>query len=199
MGYARIETVRACMGVILLAASAVAVSAPPLYRWVDDKGKVHYGDSLPPQQSGKGHRELDRLGRVTQDVSKGSPKSEEEKRERQEEGLRATAAQQRRDRALLSTYANVEEIHQARERANRLAGGKIQSLQTRLDEATSAIKKLTAGKPANDPATRKRVEDSQAEIDALVKTIAKQDHELRELNGRFDSDVARFLQLTGQR
>ncbi|MBI5331071.1 MAG: DUF4124 domain-containing protein [Betaproteobacteria bacterium] len=190
---------RTILAGILLAAPLLTVAAPT-YRWVDERGKVHYSDTLPAQQTGKGHRELDKQGRVTQEHTRGAmtPEEREEENERQEQALRHTATQQRRDRALLSTYANTEEINQARMRSNQLAGNKIKSLQTRLEEANSTLKKLTGGKLATDPAARKQSEEMQVEIDSLTKLIAKQEHELKEMNARFDSDVQRYIQLTGK-
>ncbi len=35
---------------VLAAAVSTSASAGPLYRWVDDEGKVHYGDQPPPEK-----------------------------------------------------------------------------------------------------------------------------------------------------
>ena len=174
-------------------------SRPATYRWVDEKGKVHYGDTLPSKQTGMGHAELDKQGRVLQDVRRNRLTAQEqqqleEEQERQERALRQSTQQQRRDKALVSTYANVKEIEQARTRALELESNKLKSLETRREEAVGRLKQLSANK--NNPGMTKHLEAASLEVETLNKAIARQQHDISDLNKRFDSDIARYKQLT---
>lgn len=96
----------------LLGVSGAAVAG--LFRWVDDNGKVHYSDSVPPHMSQGGHTELDANGNRIKKVA--AAKSEEEVEEEKwlselEEKLESKQEQQRRkDMVLLTSYQNVEEF-----------------------------------------------------------------------------------------
>ena len=35
-----------------------------MYKWVDSKGKTHYGDTIPPEYSNQGNVQLDKAGQV---------------------------------------------------------------------------------------------------------------------------------------
>ena len=43
---------------LLLVSALSSVCYGELYRWVDQDGKVHYTDSIPPDQVQSGHTEL---------------------------------------------------------------------------------------------------------------------------------------------
>jgi hypothetical protein len=93
-----------------------------MYRWVDEKGQVHYGDSIPPQYANQGHAELSSQGRVVKRVE-GAARNEAERQRRDEAAKRAAQEQRdaqeqrRKDMALLATFSNEKEIDQARDRA----------------------------------------------------------------------------------
>lgn len=93
-----------------------------MYRWVDDKGQVHYGDSIPPQYANQGHSELSSQGRVIKRVE-GSARNEADRLRREEakkqaaDDARKAQEQRRKDMALLATFASEREIDQARDRA----------------------------------------------------------------------------------
>jgi hypothetical protein len=213
MAYTKHDALKGKLLIGLVTTSFCAAAAPPAsnqgapsnqpkpstYRWVDEKGKVHYGDTLPAKQTGLGHAELDKQGRLLQDVKRNrlsvqEQQLQDEEQERQERALRQSTQQQRRDKALISTYANVKEIEQARVRAQELESNKLKSLQTRREEAVNRLKGLAASK--NNPNMTKHLEAASLEVETLNKAIAKQDQDMADLNKRFDSDIARYKQLT---
>lgn len=213
MAHTKHDTLGRALLIGLAVASFGATAAPPAgnqpnqpnqpkpstFRWVDEKGKVHYGDTLPARQTGLGHAELDKQGRLIQDVRRSRLSAQEqqlleEEQERQERALRHSTQQQRRDKALISTYANVKEMEQARTRVHELEANKLKSLQTRREEAASRLKALNGGKP--NPAMAKHLEAANLEVETLTKAITKQEQDMADLNKRFDSDIARYKQLT---
>ena len=106
---------RSCLSLLLatslLLCSAIA-DAGPLYRWVDDEGKVHYGDSIPPQYVQKGYRVVSEQGITVYTIKPASeiPPPIEEKEEKGPPPL------SNYERGLLATYTNEDELLQAKAR-----------------------------------------------------------------------------------
>ena len=93
-----------------------------LYRWVDDKGVVHYGDSIPPEYSKQQRDVLNKQGVQigTMDAEKSPAQVAEELRLR--EAVKQTLA---RDEILLRTYLSSEQIEQLRDQRLDLIEGQI--------------------------------------------------------------------------
>jgi len=99
-------------------ASAAAIAQDEIYRWVDDKGEVHYGAVLPPQYANRPHQIL-RNGLVIKSVEDpmavveaeeaAQPKQEQDPVDETRARLRDT------DRLLLLKYRSEEEIVEAME------------------------------------------------------------------------------------
>ncbi|MEE4216042.1 MAG: DUF4124 domain-containing protein [Xanthomonadales bacterium] len=71
--------------VAALLASAVAM-AQKVYRWVDEEGRIHYTEALPPDFKDKGHDILSESGIVTDENQKLTPEAPpEEETEQQAE------------------------------------------------------------------------------------------------------------------
>lgn len=172
-----IQVVTACLAVLAVAGPGMAGT----YRWVDEQGRVHYGDSIPPQYAGRGHTELNAQGRVIKRVDKAQSgeaarKEREAEARRKAEEARVERESQRRDNALLATYSRVEELDLARKRAL----DQEQSLLTTLE----SLRKSSA---------------STAEIKYLDSLIKMRQASLASLKAKFDADRARYLELTAHR
>lgn len=164
------------LGLLLTAAASWADT----YRWVDDHGVVHYGDSIPPRYSGGAHEELDAQGRVTRRVESAAV-TEQQRQQREAEAARANAMrralteQARHDNALLSTYANVDEIDRARDRMLSTEMVMVDSLMGQLKQAAS-----------------------QEDIQRLDDAIAMHYKNMENIRMQFAADKARYLQLTAK-
>ena len=150
------------------------------YRWVDEHGVVHYGDSIPARYSGAGHDVLDEQGRVIKRVESFSQKMQDKERRSQEDARRAAEAraaleQQRHDSALLATYDSSAEIDQARDRALAQELALIDSLQVMRKQSQSA--------------------DEAAYIDAQIRL---HDKNMAAIRQKYDADKARYQELTGR-
>ncbi len=98
-----------------------SIASAGLYRWVDDKGEVHFSDKVPVAASKKVHTKIDKSGisqreldpeakiKRQQELEKiALAKAEEEKINKK---IRAERAKiHKRDRYLLSTYENKAEL-----------------------------------------------------------------------------------------
>ncbi|MEW6039479.1 MAG: DUF4124 domain-containing protein [Pseudomonadota bacterium] len=105
-------------GLALCALLAVPwVATAVTYKWMDEEGRAHYSDSVPPEQSRQKHFRLDAQGRQV-DIVEGAKSPETLKREQALRHLRAETArlveaQRNRDGALLRTYASEEDMRLA--------------------------------------------------------------------------------------
>src|SRR5881392_2039600 len=96
-------------GVLLLLALAYTASRDAhavTYKWVDDKGIVHYSDKIPADAVNRGHVELDRQGVQFKKTDRALTPEEVQARaadtERQRQEAKERDVLARRDRALLA-------------------------------------------------------------------------------------------------
>jgi len=166
----------------MIAIACVAWAAPAdaqkVYRWVDENGVVHFGDSIPPEYSKERHEVLDSRGmRTTVNDAESAPEA---------------PARDDRDRALLASYSSVAEIEAVRDRRtgyltsqNEVAQERLEGLQVRRQELD--------GNPAalNELATvTQRIGEYDAEI-------ARRNAEIDRMRVQFDADIVRFRELKG--
>lgn len=163
---------------LILAALLAAPAWATTYRWVDEHGKVHYGDSIPPQYVGQGRTEMNAQGRVIRRTER-APGSAKARQRQAQESERAEAEEhearerQRHDNALLATFSNTRELEQAKARA--------------LDQEQAMLDSLLV--------TRKS-SGSTTEIDDMIRQRQKS---IEATRARFDADLARYRELTGGR
>ena len=193
--------------VLLLLALAYTASRDAhavTYKWVDDKGIVHYADKMPADAVNRGHVELDRQGiqfkktdrALTADEVRA--RADDVERQRQEAKEREVLA--RRDRALLASYTREEDLDLARQRALTTIDGQMQSarvyaaaLVKRQQEIIE--KKQTYGNKPVPPVLDRELESVEAE---LVKTNALIETKKQESLGvaaKYDADKQRWRML----
>ena len=197
----------------LLVALAVGITfslpvAAKMYKWVDDKGTTHYGETIPPEYANKNRTELDKGGRViekkevlTPEERRANEQAEAKKRAADEAALEA----KRRDRALVNTYSNEKEIDLARSRNLQQIDARVNSISSQVKTANGSLlgfqkeaDGLTkAGKPI--PQTLKDdLQESQARLDKLKQDLEKATAEKTAIEARYDADKARYKELTGK-
>lgn len=192
--------------VALLLASPVQAK---IYKWVDEKGVTHFGDSIPPQYADKARTELDADGRVVKKVSgpltPEQLKAKEEEAAKQKQDEQAAMEQKRHDQALLNTYSNAKEIDLTRDRNLQqvdLSIGSIQtrmkSVQTRLDDYNKQAKGFTQAHKAVPADLQTDIKDSQTEMNNLQSMLAQKNKDKTDMRARYDKDKQRYLELTGQ-
>jgi hypothetical protein len=166
--YRCLYVIAACGWLMALPAQAA------MYKWVDEKGITHYGDSVPPKYADKVSGRTARPGSVKWDrqAAADRPLSDQDL-EKQRVEAKLQQDRKRQDTALLSTYASEAEIDIARGRE--------------LRRSQEAFKVLSGGlAESSDP------EDKQ-KLDALT---AQSRRETDAINARFDAQKVRFRELT---
>lgn len=195
--------------VLLTAGIAAAQSGQKLYRWVDEHGVVHYGDSVPPEYAEAEKQVLNDAG-VTVGVLQGKKTEEEKAEERRQEEIRTARELQRRaDQALLATYLSIEEIQLHRDRRVELFQAQarvtelyLRNLQRRLDMLQEEANNFQPY--SNDPDAAMIDPDLVNELNATRDTIARHEQNLQRFRddeqnivARFDNDIDRFKMLKG--
>ena len=191
-------------GGIALAAQSNKSSDKPLYKWTDEQGVVHYGDSVPPQYVKQERRVLN-----TQGVEVGRLEREKSDVERAEDAARtrATDSARHRDQALLTSYVSVDQIEELRDQRLDLIEGQVRVTTLYVDTLQGRLKTLQTQahffKPYSSNATAEPMPDRLAEdLVRTVKEIRQQERTLAgkrgeqlELRQRFQSDIDRYLEL----
>lgn len=190
---------------LILLASFPAV-AGKLYSWVDEHGKTHYGNAVPPQYSQQGSAELDKKGSV---VKKTDAALTPEQRKAKEEELALQKAeeqkkleQKRRDKALVNTYTTEKEIDLVRDRNLQQGELQFQSLelrakqvQPRLDQARKRAADIVARKKPVPLDLQQEIEEAEKEMQRLQEMIKQRRAEMDVVRARFEDDKKRFREL----
>lgn len=203
------NTLRTLAGISALAAAlgASAVHAGKLYKWTDEKGVVHYSETLPAEAKDRSNTEIDKKGRELRKndaaLSPAQIKAIEDDKERRKSEEKQLAEQRRRDNALLNTYTTEAEIDGARDRAISGATQSMQAIEARLKTARGkidALRKQAAdwkakGKPAPESLKEDMAaaERDEAKISADLKT---KETEIQNLRQKYELDKARFVELS---
>ncbi|HSM98890.1 MAG TPA: DUF4124 domain-containing protein, partial [Gallionella sp.] len=121
--------------------------AAKLYKWVDDNGVTHYGETIPPEYANKDRVELNQSGRVIKSEEVNTPErrlAREQEEAKKREEARTALEQQRRDKTLINTYSNVQEIDLARRRSLQQVDARINVLNAYLKASNENLLALQA-------------------------------------------------------
>lgn len=196
------------LGISLVLCCAFCASAEAkLYKWVDDNGTTHYGETIPPEYANKDATKLSDKGRVEKHIEKLTP---EEQRARDAEEAKKNSAKQaaieakRRDSALLNTFSNENEIDLSRDRSLQQVEARINSIHTMLKSAQASLVEhqkeqdglVKQGKKI-PKSLLEDVAESEAHLAKLNKDLAQNEQELANVKARFEADKLRYRELKG--
>ena len=193
-------------GLFLLILLAAHPAWAKTYKWVDEHGVTHYGDSIPAQYAGTGKSELSSRGLV---IKKTAPaltpeerKSLEEAAAQQKIEAQQKLEQSRKDRALLDTYTTEQEIDLARDRNLQQEDVVVQTLQMQIKSAQKKLDKhkLQAAAIARNkrPVPADLTEDIQneeREIERLNARVAQKQNDIAATRANYEASKARFREL----
>lgn len=191
------------------AAAGAAEQEQKLYRWVDENGIVHYGDSVPPEYADADKQILNEHG-ITLGVVRGKKTPEELAEERRQQELAGQREEQRRqDQALLATYLSVDEIIMHRDRRVELFKAQarvtelyIRNLERRLErlqETASHYRPYSEDPNAEmiDPALSADIADTRATIERHQGNLERFREDEKHIVASFNTDISRFKALKG--
>jgi Domain of unknown function (DUF4124) len=200
--------------VALCAVTAAAAANGPstmtpgqTYRWTDDKGVVHYGDTIPSEYADKERAVLNGQG-----VEVGHLDAHKTPAELAQQGQAQELARQRaqRDQTLLSTYVSAKDIEALRDERLAQIDGQLQASSTYIESLATRLGALQERamqfKPYSSETNAHRMPDDLAE--ELVRT-ANEAHNQRkaldvkrkeqaDMRAQFEADIQRFRELTAK-
>ncbi len=190
----------------ILALSITPAQAGKLKKWIDENGQVQYGDSIPPRYAKKSIQTLNNEGVVieTRAAAKTPEQIAEEKRlaalKASQERIRK--AQERKDRILLDTFTNEDEMIMTRdgkveaiEAIIRVTRGRIEKIRQRLSsQKQRAANMERAGKPVPESITKK-IAELRAQIRQNLAYIEKRKQDQQAIKDKFEADIKRFREL----
>lgn len=120
---------------VLIASSTFMLNnayAGKIVKWVDSNGVTQYGDKLPPEYAGRKNSEINERGVVVKQHNvQISPLSEAETQQKTD--------QARKDKILLASYSNANEIDLARDRSLEMDKAALTSLSAQKESITARI------------------------------------------------------------
>ena len=207
----------ASCSLVLLALTAAAPARDAssgktqVYKWVDEKGEVHYGDSVPPQYTDQDKTLLNAQGVPFATIpGRRSPEQmqTEAARRAAEDRVRDRAnLSRRRDQNLLATYLTVEEIESLRNRRADILDGQARVTGQYLEQLHAKQRQLEEQarhfQPYSTAASTQRLPERIAEdlvhvtleIAAQQRNLEIKRQDSENLKAQFASDIARFREL----
>jgi len=192
---------------LVLASAALAQAnreGKQTYKWTDENGVVHYGDSVPAEYSQREQRLLNSQGLEVQ-----KRQAEMSAKEAAEYAAKQKAETQRKqhDMFLISTYPSVKEIENVRDvRLDQInaqviaAEAYIGSLTTRVDGLKQRAQTFA---PYNTKPGARRMPDTlveetvraMSELRTQNAALATKRGEHQAVVAQFDADIKRFKEL----
>ncbi len=191
-------------GLFLVPAAQAQDKTKQTYKWVDDKGVTHYGDSIPAEYSQRESHVLNSQGLEVQkhqaemsaaEAAAFAAKQKEETRRKQH------------DMFLISTYPSVKEIENVRDTRLDQINGQISAAQAYITSLTTRVDGLKQRAllfaPYNTKPGARRMPDDLAEemVRAMSElrtqnsALAQRRGELQNVVDSFDADIRRFKEL----
>lgn len=192
---------------LVIGATLSLPAAAKMYKWVDDKGVTHYGETIPPEYANKDRVEMEK-GRVTKKIeimSREDYQAKKEADEKKREVDKVTRDKKLRDTTLINTYSNSGEVDLARKRSLQQVEARITSNQSQLKMATTSLvglqqeaeKRAQAKQPVSE-SLQEELSQSQSHVARLQKNLDASLAEKATVEAKFDADKARYIELTGK-
>lgn len=205
----RIGALALCSALVLLPLAALAApndeGGTRVYKWTDEQGIVHYGDSVPPQYSQDSHDVLNGEG-VKIDHVAGRESAAQLSADTQAAQEAAERAQH--DKFLLTTYASTAEIEQLRDERLDQIDGQIKASASYIDSLTLRLAALAERAqhfaPYSSAPGAVRMPDDLAEELVNTSNEARQQRTAldakrqaqSDMRVQFEADIVRYRELT---
>ena len=186
-----------------------SVAHASLYRWVDENGKVHFSDKVPPAMAQKGHTSLTKNGIESVKVS-----SAEELKQKQQEASKtdavlvemtdaekAKAEQERKDELLLSTYESKDDVISVFNEKISKIDQRLGILNARDESLSQKLKRLNkkykhTKKESSRMDLMMKIEAAKQRLDEYQKAITTNRANKKIVTGQYRQTLIRFNHLT---
>ncbi|MFN0314280.1 MAG: DUF4124 domain-containing protein [Burkholderiales bacterium] len=177
-----------------------------MYRWVDNRGVVHYSEILPQEQEFE-TTELNKQGRMVRRVETPvliNKKAAAEKAERERQEKERQFLQNRRDESLLNTYTEEREIDDSRDRNIAIPTQAIKGLELRLEQSRASLEAFmkqteqytSKGNPVPNW-LQEDIQDQKKDMARIEQDIQRYREQIIAIRDKYDEDKKRFRELKG--
>lgn len=179
--------------------TAISLNAEAkLYKWVDENGTTHYGETIPPKYANRNAQTFDK-GRIQERNTSRTSKTERTRALTPEE-----EQAQRRDNALLNTYSSEKEIDLSRDRNLQQVEARISSFSTLLKSANENLVSLQQEQERIIKQNRKIPKSLEEDLENAKQRIKQYQtelninkEELEAVKAKYAADKARYRELKG--
>lgn len=180
-----------------------------VYRWVDDKGQVHYGNAVPPEYARTDREVVNRHGVAVKKIEGDVTEAEVREQAETERRLKEAAARRQRDNVLLQSYLSVAEIEMLRDRRVDILDSQISVQRQYIEELERRLTKLLL--QSNNFAPKNKKPNAKPLPENLAEDIKRTGTDIRTANANLDrtrsgrqklldqfaADIQRFKELKG--
>lgn len=191
----RPHLVRLIAATSLAATTLVALTTSAyadMFRWEGPNGRVHYGDTLPPQQASHGYEVINpATGEVIQTIEPAKTQAqlaaEAEAKKAETQRQKEQEERQRHDQVLLDLYSSVDDIKRARD-------ARLTDIDQQIKQAKGAIGR--SEKRANDKNLPSSVRsDAKKDIQSLKERVQDLMDQRHQVQAKFEADIKRYEQI----
>ena len=188
---------------------AASAQDAKVFRWVDENGVVHYGDSIPAKYAELPKQVLNEHGVAVQELEgKKTPEQIEAERVEKEKRV-AMELRKRADQALLATYLSVDEILMHRDRRVELFQAQSRVTELYLSNLSRRMENLRKDAAryspySEDPDAPMIPDDLAQDLQKTKQTLERHERNLEKfladeqlIIARFAGDITRFKLLKG--
>lgn len=195
---------------VLLALGCAASWAQPassrIYTCKDDKGKTLTSDQPLPECQDREQRILGKDGTTIRKIDapltadQKAARAAEEQKKKQEDDRRRE--QLRKDKALVNTYENVDDLESKRQRSLQQVEREARESEKRMGILQKQANENNAEaefykKKAMPADLKRRMDENEAALRAEKLLLASKRDEVTQVNLKFDEEKKRYIELTG--
>lgn len=191
------------LGVSLALLACGPALAAKTYKWVDENGKVHFSDRVPPEAAKQAREEVNSEGVTVRQIER--QKTPEEVAAERKLAQEAAAAQRRADEerrahlALVNSYASETDLVRNYEQNMELIEQQIISTNADIDVRQKNLDQLVAraaqseqaGRPVED-VIAKLIKSEQAEIAKQKAFLESKEKDKVAAKSDFDARLAKY-------
>ncbi len=180
-----------------------------LYKWVDEEGQVHFGDSIPMQYRVREHMEMNEQGATVKKHAAQETKEERLEKLRLEqlrkEEEAKIAEREKKDRGLLDTYTTERDLIAARDARLDAVASQLQlsesiinDTQRKLDVTNRQIAQIKASGRVVPKNISDKLKHEQEQLVTYKKVAAGHLEKERNIHKQFDGFIERFRMLKAE-
>ena len=194
---------------VLALVVALPASAGKLYKWVDEKGNVHFSDKVPPEAAKLAREEKNQDGVTVKQVARA--KTEEElaaeaaQRVKDEEARKLAEAEAQADRALMLSYTTEDDLIRAREQElgvidSNMATARltIGSQEKNLSDLLAHAADFERSKKPVPQAVTDSIAHVRAQIEAQQKTLKEREAAKETVRKDYEAKLLRWRELSAK-